>query len=435
MRTKLILGGMILILILGILIAGCLNNIGGNNQNYTLTVTIDPPGSGMITPSGGSYKSGQVVTLTIDPATGYEFDHWGGDIGNAPTEQNTLTITMDRNRNITGFFRISDSNSKYMVNVGVYPNLDAGAVFLEPSLGPYDPGSQVTVTAIAEPGWRFDCWEGDASGSNQSINVNLDSHKQIIARFVEEILPSIGKIQFGFSSIINGETVQLSTIFTDVPYVFVTTNGVAAATNITSSDFTIAISNPNCMETYGYSAWIAIDPDPSGEIKAGKQTTSDNQEIFFDEAFETPPVVICSAESGGSPLLAAAINVTTTGFTISLKDLEGNSASGNLQYLALPPFPNCRYFITDNPDYTTIALWSGKNLWSNACMFFVYSLGFIANAAVGSASKNSNPCITYLKAFNCPSVFNKTGFEAFLKDYDLNSVSEADLDWIAFSVN
>jgi len=47
---------------------------------YTLEVTVEPPGYGYVTksPSKAKYSAGEKVTLTANPYSGYEFDHWGG---------------------------------------------------------------------------------------------------------------------------------------------------------------------------------------------------------------------------------------------------------------------------------------------------------------------------------------------------------------------
>ncbi|GAJ23652.1 unnamed protein product, partial [marine sediment metagenome] len=46
---------------------------------YTLEVTIEPPGAGLVLISPKApYSAGEVVTLVATPNPGYKFDHWGG---------------------------------------------------------------------------------------------------------------------------------------------------------------------------------------------------------------------------------------------------------------------------------------------------------------------------------------------------------------------
>ena len=71
---------------------------------YNLTLAIDPPGSGSTTPSSGihSYNDGSEVTISAIPATGYVFDHWGGDV--AEPYSATTTVIMDEHQNVTAYF-------------------------------------------------------------------------------------------------------------------------------------------------------------------------------------------------------------------------------------------------------------------------------------------------------------------------------------------
>jgi hypothetical protein len=59
------------------------------NANYYLGTEVDPVGSGTISrdpygdngsPNGAWYNSGQTVQLTANANSGYQFDHWSGDL-------------------------------------------------------------------------------------------------------------------------------------------------------------------------------------------------------------------------------------------------------------------------------------------------------------------------------------------------------------------
>ncbi|MCL0048337.1 hypothetical protein M1N20_02675, partial [Dehalococcoidia bacterium] len=72
---------------------------------YTLTVTVDPAQSGTVSlsplqPAAG-YLAGTTVTLTAEPAEGWEFDRWSGDaVGTEPV----TTVTMTRHKSVTAHF-------------------------------------------------------------------------------------------------------------------------------------------------------------------------------------------------------------------------------------------------------------------------------------------------------------------------------------------
>jgi uncharacterized repeat protein (TIGR02543 family) len=71
---------------------------------YTLTMAVSPTGSGTTTPSVGAhaYAEDEVVTISASPNTGYEFDHWTGDVAN-PNAAST-TVVMDEDQTVTAHF-------------------------------------------------------------------------------------------------------------------------------------------------------------------------------------------------------------------------------------------------------------------------------------------------------------------------------------------
>ncbi|MCL0098944.1 Ig-like domain-containing protein [Dehalococcoidia bacterium] len=72
---------------------------------YILTVTVDPAQSGTVSlsplqPAAG-YLAGTTVTLTAEPAEGWEFERWSGDaVGTEPV----TTVTMTRHKSVTAHF-------------------------------------------------------------------------------------------------------------------------------------------------------------------------------------------------------------------------------------------------------------------------------------------------------------------------------------------
>jgi uncharacterized repeat protein (TIGR02543 family) len=71
---------------------------------YVLTMAVSPTGSGTTTPSVGAhaYAEDEVVTISASPNTGYEFDHWTGDVAN-PNAAST-TVTMDEDQIVMAHF-------------------------------------------------------------------------------------------------------------------------------------------------------------------------------------------------------------------------------------------------------------------------------------------------------------------------------------------
>lgn len=54
---------------------------------------------------------------------------------------------------------------------------------INPSSGTYQNGIEVVVTAIPASGYRFDHWEGAASGNSPTLNLKMDSDKNLKAYF------------------------------------------------------------------------------------------------------------------------------------------------------------------------------------------------------------------------------------------------------------
>ena len=56
---------------------------------------------------------------------------------------------------------------------------------INPSEGSYEysSGTQVTINVSAIPGWDFDHWSGDATGTSPTIVITMDSDKNVTAYF------------------------------------------------------------------------------------------------------------------------------------------------------------------------------------------------------------------------------------------------------------
>ncbi len=72
---------------------------------FNLTVDVVPFGSGSVVldPSGGVYEDGRLVNLTAVNASGWVFDHWGGDDIDGSINL-TENITMDNNKSVIAYF-------------------------------------------------------------------------------------------------------------------------------------------------------------------------------------------------------------------------------------------------------------------------------------------------------------------------------------------
>jgi hypothetical protein len=84
-------------------------HIGTGSSYYSLTTTVSPANGGSVSldiaqPAQG-YLEGTEVELTANPASGYAFSCWAGDISGST---NPITITMDSDKSLTANFVLFD---------------------------------------------------------------------------------------------------------------------------------------------------------------------------------------------------------------------------------------------------------------------------------------------------------------------------------------
>ncbi len=98
-------------------------------QQFTLTISYGPIEAGEASPAGGDYDAGTVVILTATPNTYYRFKGWTGD---AISDTNPISITMDANKSVEVIFEFIDSdNDRIPDELDQCENTPQGAVVNE----------------------------------------------------------------------------------------------------------------------------------------------------------------------------------------------------------------------------------------------------------------------------------------------------------------
>ncbi|MGB4398623.1 MAG: ice-binding family protein [Daejeonella sp.] len=143
-------------------------------NTYTLTTNAT---NGTVTkaPDQPTYNHGSTVVLTATPSPGFVFSGWTGD---ATGLTNPLTVTMDRNKNITANFTAIPTNAFTLTVIATN-----GSVTKNPNTPTYASGSTVQLTATPNTGFRFTGWSGDATGSTNPLTVTMNANKTITANF------------------------------------------------------------------------------------------------------------------------------------------------------------------------------------------------------------------------------------------------------------
>ena|GEM_PF-5495312 len=80
-----------------------------------------------------------------------------------------------------------------------------GAGTVQPSSGTFEDGEEVALTALPDSGWRFDRWEGDASGTDAILTLTVVADTIVVARFVKVPEPDDAQTT-------NGDAEESSTI-------------------------------------------------------------------------------------------------------------------------------------------------------------------------------------------------------------------------------
>ncbi len=106
----------------------------------------------------------EVASMKIESYTG----NTGNAKGYAKVKKNLL--------------KIGGSADELALNVTASPAA-AGTVTKSPSANYYAPKTTVQLTAKANEGWKFVGWEGDVTGSTETISVTMDKEKSVVAKF------------------------------------------------------------------------------------------------------------------------------------------------------------------------------------------------------------------------------------------------------------
>ncbi len=139
---------------------------------YTLT-TSAPNGSIALSPPGGVYTTGTVVTVTAIPNYGYALSNWSGSLGGSV---NPTNITMSGNKSVTANFGL-------IPTYALTTSATNGSISLNPPGGAYTNGTVVTVTANPNSGYAFSNWSGSLSGSVNPTTITMNGDKSVTANF------------------------------------------------------------------------------------------------------------------------------------------------------------------------------------------------------------------------------------------------------------
>ena len=140
-------------------------------ETYSLQVTVNPEEGGTVTPTSGTFNENEQVSIKASPSPEYVFSDW---TGSTSSQSNPLTVIMNSDKSLVANF-----------NKRTYPltiNIEGEGTVSETSQS-FESGSEVTLTAIPDQGWKFVEWKGDIISTDNPITIVVNSSKEITAVF------------------------------------------------------------------------------------------------------------------------------------------------------------------------------------------------------------------------------------------------------------
>src|SRR5262249_16660934 len=138
-------------------------------------------------PPGSLYPYGQTVLLSGLPDNNSLLAGWGDGIIIQSTA-NPLPLTIDENHtSITAYFA-PKPQTNLLLNVTV---TGQGIVTLDPNASSYPSNSFVTLSAAAATNYIFDQWQGDASGHQNPLTVQITRNLNVQANLVPRVPPVV----------------------------------------------------------------------------------------------------------------------------------------------------------------------------------------------------------------------------------------------------
>ena len=165
-------------------------NITANFSAATYTFSATSAGNGGVswTPNKTLYASGDIVTVTATPDSGYYFVGWTGDLP-SPSSANPLDVTITGNTSIVAHFAPVVC---YTLTTVVNP-AGSGTVTIDPAPncegGRYTVGTMVTLTATPGDQKRFVGWSGGITGSTSPVTVAVNNDMTAVATFTDDVYP------------------------------------------------------------------------------------------------------------------------------------------------------------------------------------------------------------------------------------------------------
>jgi surface protein len=156
-------------------------NITANFELKSYELTVNTEGEGTVSEEileqkSKDYEHGTVVELTANPAEGYKFVEWQGDVTGS---ENPAQITVDEAKSVTAVFE----KKSYALTVNTEGEGAVSEKVVQQKSTDYEHGTVVELTANPAEGWKFVEWSGAVTGSENPTQITVDAAKEVTAVF------------------------------------------------------------------------------------------------------------------------------------------------------------------------------------------------------------------------------------------------------------
>ena len=169
----------IILFFIAVVMAGCNSNQTSFEDSiplFSLQTNVDPTEAGAIEPSGGEFSTGESVDITAEPADGFVFERWEGDLGG---NSNPAKLTFNADRTVTAHFVERDFN----LTIEITGEGIVRETIIESSSEENESGRTVRLEAEPAENWTFSRWEGDLTGSQNPDTIEVNTEKSVSAIF------------------------------------------------------------------------------------------------------------------------------------------------------------------------------------------------------------------------------------------------------------
>jgi uncharacterized repeat protein (TIGR02543 family) len=148
-------------------------------REYEMTIGTDGEGAvyeQIIYGKTSEYEHGTPVELIAVPAEGWKFVEWEGDL-DGPV--NPAQILVDNPKEVTAVFE----RKEYDLSINTDGQGAVSEEVIQAKTSSHEYGTEVELTANPAEGWEFSGWSGDATGSDETIQLTIDEAKEVTALF------------------------------------------------------------------------------------------------------------------------------------------------------------------------------------------------------------------------------------------------------------